>query len=103
MAVRWGEAEMKAAGFDKVWLQEVMVPHWERGQKEYGELLGYGQFEILALGGSIATPDAGITAQVVEVSDFEEMKKLGADFIKGKIVFCFQFDLLPNPILRRRS
>lgn len=87
MAVRWGEAEMKAFGFDKVWLQEVMVPHWERGQKEYGELLGHGQFEILALGGSIATPEAGITAQVVEVSDFEEMKKLGTDFIKGKIVF----------------
>lgn len=87
MAVRWGEAEMKNAGFDKVWLQEVLVPHWERGQKEYGEIIGFGQVEILALGGSIATPQNGIIANVIEVKDFEELKKMGKEKVKGKIVF----------------
>lgn len=33
-AVKWGESTMKEAGFDKVWLQPVTVPHWERGEKE---------------------------------------------------------------------
>ncbi|MFI5172207.1 MAG: M20/M25/M40 family metallo-hydrolase [Chitinophagales bacterium] len=87
MAVRWGESEMKKAGFDKVWLQEVMVPHWERGQKEYGEIIGVGQVDILALGGSIATPENGITANVIEVDDFTELKKLGKEKVKGKIIF----------------
>ncbi|MFT6755491.1 MAG: carboxypeptidase Q, partial [Urechidicola sp.] len=34
MAVEWGEKLMKEEGFDKVWLQPVMVPHWVRGEKE---------------------------------------------------------------------
>jgi carboxypeptidase Q len=27
---------MEGYGFDKVYLQEVMVPHWVRGAKEQG-------------------------------------------------------------------
>ncbi|MBC8173838.1 MAG: M20/M25/M40 family metallo-hydrolase, partial [Chitinophagales bacterium] len=87
MAVRWAEATMKEAGFDKVWLQEVMVPHWVRGQKEYGEIMGVGQVEILALGGSIATPEEGIIERVIEVQSFDELKKIGKEKVKGKIVF----------------
>jgi Zn-dependent M28 family amino/carboxypeptidase len=78
---------MKKAGFDKVWLQEVMVPHWVRGQKEYGEIIGVGQVDILALGGSVSTPPTGIVANIVEVSDFDELRKLGRENIEGKIVF----------------
>ncbi|MFN0274371.1 MAG: M28 family peptidase [Chitinophagales bacterium] len=87
MAVRWGENEMKKAGYDKVWLQEVMVPHWVRGQKEYGEIMGIGQVDVLALGGSIATPEEGIIAEVIEVNSFEELKKIGKEKTKGKIIF----------------
>src|SRR5262245_4541405 len=72
MAVYWAQEEMKKAGFDKVWLQEVTVPHWVRGQKEYAEIVGVGQVDILALGGSIATPESGIVANVIEVENFEE-------------------------------
>ncbi len=87
MAVYWAEAEMKKAGFDKVWLQQVTVPHWVRGEKEYGEIIGVGQVDILALGGSIATPENGIAADVIEVSSFDELRKIGKENIKGKIVF----------------
>ena len=31
-AVEWGKRTMEFLGFDKVWLQEVMVPHWVRGK-----------------------------------------------------------------------
>ena len=34
MAVKWGEKLLNTYGFDKVYLQEIMVPHWERGTKE---------------------------------------------------------------------
>ncbi|MBK8346069.1 MAG: hypothetical protein IPL12_23930 [Bacteroidetes bacterium] len=87
MAVRWSYALMQEYDFDSVWLQEVMVPHWVRGAKEYGEIINHGQVNMLALGGSIATPIDGITEQVIEVSDFEELKALGAEKVKGKIVF----------------
>ena len=39
------------------------------------------------MGGSIATPLSGIRAEVIEVQDFEELKALGEDKVKGKIVF----------------
>ncbi|HRG27712.1 MAG TPA: M20/M25/M40 family metallo-hydrolase [Chitinophagales bacterium] len=87
MAVRWSYELMQSYDLDSVWLQEVMVPHWVRGAKEYGEIINFGQVNMLALGGSIATPKEGIIEQVIEVKDFDELKALGAEKIKGKIVF----------------
>lgn len=91
MAVQWGYARLQSYGFDSVWLQPCMVPHWERGEKEFGEVEGSNgmqeAMDVMALGGSIATPDSGILGSIVEVSDFDALKKLGADKIKGKIVF----------------
>ena len=90
-AVKWAEKKMKEAGADSVWLQEVMVPHWVRGEKEKAAIIrSNGKKEdvpVCALGMSVATPADGITAQVVEVHDFEELKKMGEEKIKGNIVF----------------
>ena len=33
-AIEWAKATMDTLGFDSVWLQPVMVPHWERGVNE---------------------------------------------------------------------
>lgn len=78
--------------FDTVYLQEVMVPHWVRGKKETGGctsmLTGNKYvFNICALGYSIGTGKNGITAEVIEIKNFEELKNLGEEKIKGKIVF----------------
>ncbi|MBI2967858.1 MAG: M20/M25/M40 family metallo-hydrolase [Bacteroidetes bacterium] len=93
-------------GFDTVYLQEVMVPHWERGKKERGKIVpakGEGKIlekgrkldvTICALGGSIGTPEKGMAAGVVEVKNFEELKNLGREKVAGKIVFFNRpFDL----------
>lgn len=86
-AIRWAEKKMKSLGFDKVWLQPVMVPHWERGNIEKCTIVGSSKnLSVLALGGSVATPDEGITAEVIEVKSFDELKKR-KDEAKGKIVF----------------
>lgn len=88
-AVKWGETLMKEVGLDSVWLQPVMVPHWIRGEKEkaYYTVNGTNQnVAICALGFSIATPEEGITAEVIEVKSLEEAESLG-DKMKGKIVF----------------
>src|SRR5215469_12098645 len=38
-AVEWGKKLMDSYGFDHVFLQEVMVPHWVRGAREKGEII----------------------------------------------------------------
>ena len=78
---------MKSLGFDKVWLQPVMVPHWERGNVASCTILNLNrELSVLALGGSISTPESGITAEVIEVKTFSELEKRKAE-AKGKIVF----------------
>lgn len=90
-AVEWGKEELDALGLDKVWLQPVMVPKWIRGTFEYANIeTSPGNtinVPVCALGGSVATPLAGIRAEVIEVKDFEALKVLGREKVKGKIVF----------------
>jgi len=89
-AVQYTKKQMETLGFDKVYLQEVMVPHWVRGKKETAYIQDNKTkitVPICALGGSIATPKNGITAEVIEIHSFDELKTFGADKIKGKIVF----------------
>jgi len=88
-AVVWGEQLMNSVGLDSVWLQPVMVPHWVRGKKEVATYTTNGKQKnvpICALGFSIATPDTGVLAEVLEVSSLEEATALG-EKMNGKIVF----------------
>ncbi len=91
-AVEYTREVMVDFGFDTVFLQPVMVPHWVRGNVEQAKIansekLGSVSVNICALGNSIGTGPGGISAQVVEVKNFEELRKLGSDKVKGKIVF----------------
>ena len=90
-AVLFVEEELNKINPDRVFKQEVIVPHWVRGEKESAEFLMSNKksvvVSICALGGSISTPKEGVKAKVVEVKNFEELDKLGMEKIKGKIVF----------------
>jgi carboxypeptidase Q len=90
-AVEWSRQVMEKMGLDRVYLQEVMVPYWVRGDKEIGRILsgrkGSQDVNILALGSSVGTGTQGLSAEVVEVQNFEELEKLGKKKVKGKIVF----------------
>ncbi|HEU5291301.1 MAG TPA: M20/M25/M40 family metallo-hydrolase [Cyclobacteriaceae bacterium] len=95
-AVEWTNKIMKEYGFDTVYLQPVMVPHWVRGKKEVGNVITGPKkadriaVNICALGGSVGTGPAGVTGNIVEVKSFEELAKLGNEGVKGKIVFYNQ-------------
>jgi hypothetical protein len=81
---------MEQYGFDKVWLQPVMVPHWVRGAKEQASILskriGTRQVNVVALGNSVGTGTGGITAGLIEVKSFEELAQRRQE-VAGKIVF----------------
>lgn len=92
-AVYWAKKALYEAGADTVYLQPCMVPHWERGKIEKCELnstklkVNKKPLAITTLGSSVSTPIAGIKANVISVSSFDELEKLGEAKIKGKIVF----------------
>jgi carboxypeptidase Q len=90
-AVDYTRQLMESHGFDTVFLQPVMVPHWVRGEKEQLRLIsshvGTEVLSVIALGNSIGTGTSGISAEVVEVLNFAELEKLGKEKIEGKIVF----------------
>jgi hypothetical protein len=98
-AVQYVAAEMRRLGLD-VKLEKVMVPHWVRGA-ETAELVQFpGQapetthkIVLTALGGSVATPAEGLTAEVVVVNSFEHLASLGRAKLAGKVVlFNTRFD-----------
>jgi Zn-dependent M28 family amino/carboxypeptidase len=87
LAVGWTTQQFKKWGID-VRQERVMVPHWVRGA-ERARLVSHNNQKIVltALGGSVATKPEGITAEVIEVSSFDELKALAPAKVKGKIVF----------------
>jgi carboxypeptidase Q len=77
---------MTKDGLDNVHGESVTIPHWVRG-KESAVLLKprYHPLAILGLGYSVGTPPEGITAQVLVVRSFDELKSRASE-AKGKIV-----------------
>ena len=98
-AVDYVAAEMRALGAE-VTLEKAMVPHWVRGQ-ETAEVVAWPsqtpgttqKVVLTALGGSVATPAEGITAEVVVVDNWQQLHALPQDAVKGKILlFNHKFD-----------
>jgi len=98
--VEYTKAQLETLGLDRVYLQEVMVPKWVRGEKEVAYIIDNKSkisIPVCALGGSVATPKNGLTAAVIEVHSIKEIAELGEDKIKGKIVF-FNRPMQPDNI-----
>ncbi len=97
-AVEQIAAALHSRGLSVV-LQPVRVPHWVRGE-EQAEIIDYPgrpagvtqQLHLTTLGGSIATPPQGISAQVLVVRSFDELSEHEAQ-ARGRIVlFDVPFD-----------
>ena len=90
-AVEWTKQLMESYGFDTVYLQPVMVPHWERGGKDVVRVVNskkHGSVELtsLALGNTNGTGPNGLLGQVIEVKSLAALQGMGTQ-VKGKIVF----------------
>lgn len=99
-AIHWVKRVMDTCGFDNVFLQEVIVPHWERGSSEKAWLTDNKgndyPLNVLAVGGSIATKPEGLEAEVIEVGSLIDLEEIDAADVKGKIVFF-------NPLFDQRN
>ncbi|MCO5260850.1 MAG: M20/M25/M40 family metallo-hydrolase [Crocinitomicaceae bacterium] len=89
-AVEWSLRLMDSYGFDKAYLQPVMVPYWKRGTKEEGwyktasgEIF---KVNMLALGGSVGT-NGTLEGDVVEFKTLESLKNASKAQVENKIVF----------------
>lgn len=84
-ALDWIVETLKKDGLD-VTTEKVMVPHWVRGNESAAMVSPrFKKFAMLGLGGSIGTPTEGITAEVLVVKSFDDLKAHAAQ-AKGKIV-----------------
>ena len=85
-AIDWTLAEMTKDQLDGVRGEPVMVPRWVRGAESV-ELVSprRQRLPMLGLGGSIATPTQGITADVMVVTSYDDLRARAAE-ARGKIV-----------------
>lgn len=85
-AIDWIIAQMKADGLENVRGEPVMVPRWIRGE-ESAEMVAprVQKLPMLGLGGSVATPPEGITADVMVVTSYDDLARRAAE-AKGKLV-----------------
>ena len=98
-AVEYVAGELKALGCN-VQLEKTIVPHWVRGEETAALVQFPGQASnttqkviLCALGGSVATPESGIEAEVIVANNFDELKLMPRERVVGKIVlFNYPFD-----------
>ncbi len=86
-AIAWAVKTMKADGLQNVHTEKILVPYWKRGtEKAWTISPQRHELSVLGLGMSVATPQGGITADVVVVGSYDELDRLGEAGVKGKIV-----------------
>lgn len=85
-AIAWAQEAMTRDGLANVHTEKVMVPHWVRGAEDAAIVAPSERpLVVLGLGGTVATPKAGVTAPVVVVHDWTELANSAAS-VKGAIV-----------------
>jgi len=90
-AVAWGQALLRELGFANVRAEEVTVKAWERGAEAAEVVVPFRQrLVVAALGGSVPTPEGGVSAPIVKMESLEALEeavKADPDVVRGKIVF----------------
>lgn len=86
----WAVARLKALGFANVHVEPFDMPVWVRGAETAEVVAPFPQKLVLAaLGNSGATPEAGITAEIVGFPSLDALKAAPDAAVKGKIVFVW--------------
>jgi Zn-dependent M28 family amino/carboxypeptidase len=86
-AVAWARQVMKDLEFDRVWLEHVSFPLWQR-RSESAQVVGpvSESLAVTALGGSPGTGGA-LTGEVVHFPNLEALEESSPESVAGKIAF----------------
>jgi hypothetical protein len=94
-AVRWTRERLADDGLEAR-TEPVLVPRWVRGEARADIVAPIERsMVVLALGGSEATPPGDVEAEVVAVESFDELRSLGEEWVRGRIVL-FDRAMVPS-------
>lgn len=97
-AVAWAQAKFKALGYDRVYLQPVSYPVWQRGHESAEVIAPFPQpLHLTLLGGSVGTGGKPLQAEVVEFTDLAALSASAEGSLTGKIAF------ISNRMVRARD
>jgi hypothetical protein len=84
----WAVKKLTALGFANVHIEPFDMPVWVRGQERAEIVTPFPQpLTLTALGNSAATPEQGLTAQIVAFTSLDALKSADDAAVRGKIVF----------------
>lgn len=91
-AREWGVAKFRTLGFKNVRIEPFSIPYWERHFEAAEIISPFPQpLQITALGGSVATPDEGVTGEIVRFATLEDLQAAPETGLEGKIVFVDEY------------
>ncbi|MCS6912756.1 MAG: M20/M25/M40 family metallo-hydrolase [Myxococcales bacterium] len=99
-AEAWALQALRRAGLVQVRAEPVSVPRWERGPRG-GERLQVlspypHELPVAALGGSVGTPAAGVSGELLVLHDLAELEALPRERVAGRIVL-WNAPMRPGP------
>ncbi|MBA4805363.1 MAG: M20/M25/M40 family metallo-hydrolase [Brevundimonas sp.] len=87
----WGAAKFREMGFDNVSVEEFPLALWTRGEARVEILSPFPQpLEVVALGGSMATPAEGIEGEAAIFETYQQLLDQPEGSLTGKIAVVLQ-------------
>lgn len=87
-AREWGVQELKRLGFKNVRIETFEMPYWARVSESAEIVSPFPQpLAATALGGSISTPEGGVSGELVHFRTLLELQAAPDTGLEGKIVF----------------
>lgn len=87
-AIAWAQRALSEAGASHVRQELAPATRWERGRESCVAYLPRAQpLWVTALGGSVATPAQGISAEVIAFDSLEALDAAPPERVEGKIVY----------------
>ncbi|AYN02350.1 M28 family peptidase [Chryseobacterium sp. 3008163] len=89
-ATEWAERNLKEAGAENIWKQEVRVPIWIRGRESLQIKAGNGEWKnirMLSFGNSEGTGGKDMIYDILLVNDVQELVNFTSAQVKDKIIF----------------
>ena len=87
-AREWGVEVLRGLGFKNVRIETFNMPYWERVAESAEIVSPFAQeLKVTALGNSVATPEGGLTGEIVRFRTLLELQDAPMTGFEGKIIF----------------